>query len=266
MLFFPQLSAMIFWPVIMATSLRNTVDVWTVPVALLLISVRWWETYFKRSKNDKTITREDLNVLSGLSKVKYWFKFTKYRVRKSRAKIYVAVSLWKCGVTILVAMLIQKDRTFADFFNFDINSRCTGRISTSDIPRLNLDWVWVALINILVGFVVYSCARSAAKIQMQKISYAVPLMLNTPLTFGLLIGLCEIWHNNSCAFARGIPGYISFNCYSKIGEVFSSNHLWIFVFWWASQLWITRHIWYPFAGRLSATDKYECFSNSKQNI
>ena len=256
-----QLSVLILWPILLGTILKDSETskneyiqnyIWAIPLALFLISVRWWENYVgtKLPKNHGYASTRYERLLA-------FIQTCRKQVRRSRTKLHIVASLWKCGVTILTAMLLQKDRKMVDMFKFTFEKRCENNATFEHIPGLRLDWVWVFLINFACGLVVYCCARTAAKVQIQRISYAVPLLMTTPILFGLLIGGCEIWNKNHCAFGHRLPTYMFFHCHpeKEAASLFDEHHIYVMVIWWLSQLWITWHIWFPTSERLVRTEK-----------
>ena len=123
---------------------------------------------------------------------------------------------------------------------------------------MELDWIWVWLTNCSTSLVCYFFARSAAKMRIQPLGYALPLVLCTPIMFGLMIGGCE-WSNwNPCAIVTGeLAGYLTYKCYG-VGEIREAcMQQWWFMMpvWWLSQLWIVWHIWFPKSERLAKSEK-----------
>ena len=69
-----------------------------------------------------------------------------------------------------------------------LNCRCGDDIEPGVISDLETDWVFIWIINFSTAWAGYHAARTAAKINIQRISYAVPLVLATPIIFATLIG------------------------------------------------------------------------------
>ncbi len=58
-----------------------------------------------------------------------------------------------------------------------------------------------------------------------------------------------LWNfHNSFAFVENYLWII-------ICFVFVDDYLWIIIIWWLSQLWISRHIWFPQSERLAKTER-----------
>jgi len=81
------------------------------------------------------------------------------------------------------------------------------------IPQMKLDWVFICCVNVAAGLLCYMCARTSAKLRAQRVGYALPLLLSTPVLFALLITGCESWNSDPCQLQGLLPGYIYFKCY-----------------------------------------------------
>ena len=126
------------------------------------------------------------------------------------------------------------------------------------VTEMELDWVWVWLTNCLSSLVCYFVARSAAKMRIQPLAYALPLFLSTPLMFGLIIGGCELSNSDPCAFVTSeLAGYLRLKCFgvNELEEVWMKQLWFLMPIWWFSQLWITWHIWSPKSERLAKSEK-----------
>lgn len=83
-------------------------------------------------------------------------------------------------------------------------------------------------------------------------SFALPLTLTTPVTIGIYIAICH----------GGIDriDFIKDMMYWECSEMFGQGNLrWQLIFglglWWASQIWIAMHIWFPENKRLASTEQ-----------
>jgi chitin synthase len=119
---FVQLSAVILWPLLLIladdNALYDTKLIWSIPVSLVLISLRWWENYVERD------TR--------LGKLRKWFNRLAGDMRRTRTKTQLVASVWKIGLNMVLMMtfvaiqlensgLNWSDRMTA-VFNFDLRS------------------------------------------------------------------------------------------------------------------------------------------------
>jgi len=91
----------------------------------------------------------------------------------------------------------------------------------------------------------------------QRLAYALPLLLTTPIMFALMVGGCEIRNNQPCAFVTDtLDGYLNFRCYkSSPGDVWIEQMWYLLPVLWLSQLWISRHVWFPKCERLAKSEK-----------
>ncbi|CAF1352654.1 unnamed protein product [Adineta steineri] len=97
----------------------------------------------------------------------------------------------------------------------------------------------------------YYFSKSACKMQMQRMAFAVPLTLATPVTLAIMIALCQ-WKTDQIVFIREIM-------YWECSENFATSRItWHIIIglslWYLSQLWITSHIWFPENKRLATTE------------
>lgn len=62
---------------------------------------------------------------------------------------------------------------------------------------------------------------------------------------------------NECAFNRVIPENLFFSCPSmgNFWPYIFNEQIWLWILWFASQMWVTRHIWYPKSPRLASTER-----------
>lgn len=86
---------------------------------------------------------------------------------------------------------------------------------------------------------------------MQRVAFALPLTLATPVSIGIFIALCH-GHLDRIDFIKDMM-------YWECSETFSSGNLrWQLVvglgLWWLSEIWIAIHIWFPENKRLAATE------------
>lgn len=172
-----QLTALIFWPIIDGQSFR-----WTLPVSLILISLRWWENYVS-GESSFTFVR--------------WLSQHRTNIGQAQCKVYLFVSLWKI---ILILAWIAAWHALVGPNNvniFDIRNVFTGT-STMDlggrvvngtwVERRQKMWFWkpnamfllIALVAVTAGFVGNICGKYACRIRIHAFSFAVPLCLVTP--------------------------------------------------------------------------------------
>lgn len=98
----------------------------------------------------------------------------------------------------------------------------------------------------------YYFAKSSCKMCMQRIAFALPLTLATPLTIGIYMAICS----------NGLPRieFIENMMYWECSEALDQGSLkWQLIFglglWWLSEIWITLHSWFPESKRLASTEQ-----------
>ncbi|CAF0869648.1 unnamed protein product [Didymodactylos carnosus] len=97
----------------------------------------------------------------------------------------------------------------------------------------------------------YYFAKSACKMQMQRVAFSVPLTLATPVTLGIFIGLCQ-WKGDQVIFIKEV---MYWECSESLNFQRITWHILIGMgLWWLSELWITAHIWFPENKRLATTE------------
>lgn len=97
----------------------------------------------------------------------------------------------------------------------------------------------------------YYFAKSSCKMCMQRMAFALPLTLATPITIGIYLSICH----------GGIDriDFIKDMMYWECSETFSKGNLrWQLVFglglWWLSEIWLAIHVWFPENKRLASTE------------
>ncbi|CAF4999225.1 unnamed protein product, partial [Rotaria magnacalcarata] len=97
----------------------------------------------------------------------------------------------------------------------------------------------------------YYFSKSACKMQMQRVAFAVPLTLATPVTLAIMIGLCQ-WKTDQIVLIREI---MYWECSENLSSTRITWHIVVGLsLWYLSQLWITSHVWFPENKRLATTE------------
>lgn len=108
------------------------------------------------------------------------------------------------------------------------------------------------IVHIFSTALCYYFAKSSCKMCMQRVAFALPLTLATPLTIGIYIAVC------SGGLSR--IDFIKDMMYWECSETLNRGSLkWQLIFglglWWLSEIWITLHAWFPENKRLAATEQ-----------
>ncbi|XP_043255985.1 chitin synthase chs-2-like [Colletes gigas] len=242
---------------------------WILPIALLLSSCRWWRNYvsdhsyfgfIRLLTTINTDLRNNCYFLQGF--VAIW-----------RSLIFII-----CGLVISIFKGIQIREFFEcvgqNKYNVELIQNSNDSFLTNTLESnyysenilqqrdliINGDTsvpLNIFLIQIFCTFVTYLSAIFAFKTQMHKFSFAFPLSLTTPGTILLIIILCVMRQDDSCAFHKFIPDFLFFKepSYSSMKDFVLSWRIWCWIIWWLSQIWITKHLWFDEKEKLAFKEK-----------
>lgn len=292
---------------------------WELPIALMLVSLVWWENFV-----DRDIKLGSFKLVN--------MKLLKDRIAASRCKMNFISSFWKIGVTILFAYIFHPgifnvanifhspdDSSNDNRFKFDdmgvwtmqpnnfLNNLPFGPVpppvpvkrsvdnlplsanhsqpkqafsaaqillpSFSTLPNqlnglnppngppirrpLNYKDFWITylapmLVQILSSGLCYYTGRLACKICMQRIAFALPLTLVTPVTLTLALVACK-WFPSLTILQ---PDFVFWTCHEgyQVGA-FKWHVICGLALWWLSQLWIGGHVWFGKGQRLAFTER-----------
>lgn len=258
-----QGSALAIWPIA-----EKGPRAWCIPIAVVLVSMRWWENYLDK--------KSPIGFIKKLSSVKE-------DLRKSRYFTYIFMSIWKI-LLILCAMFgflnitmesatlifrgfsvsfrshpiqvqqVRRTMLLADMPDIPTASPLDEQVS---IPSIAMAPIHVALIQISAALVCYVFAKFSCKICIQGFSFAFPISLTIPVSISMLIASCGIVTEDECFFESIIPKYLFWTCPQGnfLQEFISDKYAWIWLLWLLSQTWIAVHIWTPKCERLASTEK-----------
>lgn len=255
-----QASSFVVWPLI-----ENKSSLWLIPISVLLISIGWWENFVSENSPNNFIKNIGIN---------------KKTFNNHRYFSYLFISLWKCVIFFVTALIIIFIKEDSVEFMFDLfvkgfeehkihitevepivpGSSIQEIIKIGpgiDIISSNLTPVWVFLINISCTYGCYAFAKFACKILVQRFSFAFPLNLAVPVTISGLIAMSGYYADDSCYYSSTIPRYLFFKIppiYS-LGDFLGEQLAWIWLLWLLSQAWITVHIWNPRCEKLARTER-----------
>lgn len=117
-----QLSMLVVWPLAVAASdaesLYDRTLIWSLPTALLCVSVRWWENYVDRD--------------SRFGRIRKWMNRLAGDIRRTRTKTQLMASVWKMGLNVVLMMLfvgmqlddagLSWNERMTAVFHFDVRS------------------------------------------------------------------------------------------------------------------------------------------------
>ncbi|XP_076280486.1 chitin synthase chs-2 isoform X3 [Lasioglossum baleicum] len=252
---------------------RNTngTPTWVLPVSLLLSSCRWWLNYVSD------------HSYCGLIK---FLAAVRTDLENSRHLLQGYIAFWRCLIFISSALVISifKGIQFREFFKFLGMSQYNVELAFSNSSfvgnTLNtvfyfgdnefqqedpytltvnaLAPLYTFLIQTFCGFLVYRVAIFAYKTQMHKFGVALPISLVTPGTTLLIIMFCIVRNGDSCVFRDFLSDYLFFKepmSYNDIKDFILSWHIWCWIIWWLSQIWISLQLWFNQKEKLAPVEK-----------
>lgn len=108
------------------------------------------------------------------------------------------------------------------------------------------------ILQVLASGLCYYKGRLACKLCMQRLGFALPLTLVTPVTLSVALILCK-WFPESAVFQTD---FVYWTCHEGYQ---TGSFKWQVIcglgFWWLSQLWIGGHVWFGKGQRLAFTER-----------
>lgn len=255
-----QLISLIIIPWLSSSSNKN---VWYLIIAIIFISIGWWENFI--DKNSKS------QFLDKLFLIKKDFE-------KNRYFTLLIVSTWKIivlfGGMLLIFYITEGSPMVKNLFiNFrDSFGNHTIQLKSDKnfeedlmIDSLNLTCIWMILAQIISSYLCYAFSKFACKICIQALGFAFPISLVVPVTISLISFIMDIRYQNKCLLTSYYQPfqYIFWNGQKGV-TLYDDNkfqfdsELWLY-FWWGicflSQIWICNYIWYKPSERLASTER-----------
>ena len=271
---FVQFGSLFGWAVVsFGMRDQNAHDIfWFVPIALLFISISWWENFLEASSNNK-IMRKLIQAKEDLE------------TKNTRYLVYLFMSLWKIalllGVMVLIFYITEGSKTVnAVFKNFTLGfsehniTAVRSKEHLESSKQLEDDTflfrahhsttIWILIIHVAATYLCYATAKFACKICIQGFSYAFPVNLTTPVTLSFLTWMSRFVVDNKCRVTdKFFPfqynywyfGNNDIDAFTYTHEPFNylSSTLWVLCL--ASQIWITIHVWGSKNERLAPTER-----------
>ncbi|XP_055379056.1 chitin synthase chs-2 [Condylostylus longicornis] len=248
-----QVTGFLVWPF-----LGGQPQLWLLIPALILISFRWWENYCAG--------------LPSSSFLRYLVEIRQQLI-ECRPYIYLFVAPFKI-IFFAIASLLLDGQNFKSYFEYFLSGWYQHDIiiknkiplftdqNTTDsefekIKSEPMAHIWIFIIHIFTSYLCYITAKFACKIKIQEFSFALPLTLAGPFSLGLLLSLSGIREMDVCVFHNYFPDYLAFRGIPiyNVWNYILDEYIYVWVIWWISQLWITRHIWKPKNDRNASTEK-----------
>ena len=108
------------------------------------------------------------------------------------------------------------------------------------------------LLKIFSDALCFYMGRLACKLCMQRVCFALPITLVTPLALSILVVMCSV-APKSTVF---VENFLFWSCYADYAK---DSFKWQVAcglgLWWLSELWISGHIWFGKSQRLAFTER-----------
>ncbi|CAF0778856.1 unnamed protein product [Didymodactylos carnosus] len=115
-----------------------------------------------------------------------------------------------------------------------------------------LTYLTPMILKVISDALCFYMGRLACKLCMQRICFALPITLVTPVVLTILLALCEFFPKSTVF----IDGFIYWSCYEDFAkESFKWQVVCGLALWWLSELWIGGHIWFGKSQRLAFTER-----------
>ena len=243
-----QTTALFMWTVVDKPSdLRESGHFsWALPVSLMLISLSWLPnfvmgSYIIKGKQEGSRGNEILDLWADIHYEDHYH-------------LYLFVSLAKIVMTIMSLIVIThlENHSIKLLFDFSAHqSECAGKAFLDVLQDMDRAWMIIVAVHAVVSLWCFVAALRLCKINMDKLSLAVPLSASLLVTFTVFISACR---PEGQLFGL-LPGYAEFACPDPNKSLWSDSHVWIGFFWWLSFLWITSHIWFKSDKRLERSQR-----------
>ena len=209
---------------------------WELPVGLLLVSIINWENYIS---NDVTIGRFRLP-----------FSVWKKNLHLVRQRLYIFISLWKIGCSILLAVVLCDNFKFTMTFTGPKHVAVVSHnSSTNDSAHGGYFQQYGPLYaNVLSSILCSYMSGLACKLCMQRIGFSLPLALATPVSAVVVMMQCKY---NFLALEG--------TCYFWVCPEKDQSELIYYMVMlgivWLSQMIIVSHVWFPASSRMSKIER-----------
>ncbi len=224
---------------------------WKIPVAIFLVSLPLSSYYFHLNKVTKRISKS-----SGLNSIILSIKNFFSNVEQSKHRLGLVTNLWKIGIILLFSHYFYPNYLKNTILFITANPNQNSSVFNQSFPYTRhserLSFFGAFIVHFVSSLMLYLASSLAFKLRMIRFSFALPLTLVTPILFIISLLICEYGVLNLNTNWLTDFNY-NFICEknSKI-QVFAACGLCL---WWASHLWVTRHIWAKWKGNSNTTIK-----------
>lgn len=108
------------------------------------------------------------------------------------------------------------------------------------------------ILKIVSDALCFYMGRLACKLCMQRICFALPITLVTPLALTILLVMCSVAPKSTIF----VENFLFWSCYADYAQdSFRWQVICGLALWWLSELWIGGHIWFGKSQRLAFTER-----------
>ena len=225
---------------------------WALPLGLILTSFGWWECYVTESGMFSWFWKIKMKMSFGkISDTEFGRKrlfdnsiripilgftlqlYAPDEKAPSRGPTYFVISLWKIGVFLMLMSLLLPElqivsnysSLYSNFIrSFEFNEYILDGLDilgTEELIRWEKLWqsqTLVIIVQICSSWTLYSVSKFAIKCNIERIGFALPMTLITPLCLWTLTPLCVNRNKDPCFYSSSFPKYLFFNCPATISE------------------------------------------------
>ena len=260
--------------------IHTPVLIWSLPVGLILTSFGWWECYLTEFGSTEWMWRIRKKMSDGLEndekvssnvllKFELPFSHTVINIPKlketnqrspARGPTYLIISLWKIGIFLaLFSVLVPGIGIVSDY-----NTLYSKFISAFQVNEYQLDGheisevlqgserIWqsktiIIFIQVTCSWILYSVSKFAIKCNIEKLGFALPMTLITPVSIWTMTPLCVNRAKDACAYTSTFPRFLFFNCPVEqriYGNWYDNLMFWgLMLLLFLSFFWVSYQIW-----------------------
>lgn len=196
--------------------------------ALFLCSFSWWENF---------IDDRFCGALKDTNALQIAMLGLKFDLQECRPMLFTLAAPVKAAVCASLAYFLRDPEII-----FNLGEAIKSLSDQTHDIRLNTSIV----VLVLSAFAGHYTAYTACKLQMQIVSYSIPLLLSTPTAVAIVYFDCQ--YNFLSVVSQEVR-----SCDSDFLHLWW--HLPLSALWFISVYWIGRHIWYPTQERLAKSEK-----------
>ena len=250
---------------------------WAIPLAVILTSCGWWETFTEEesaSRLGQLLWDIKSQMLGGSERPP-----TRDRIYTILAPIKLLAFYTSMVLMAWRTNIIDRPSQLTELFTKSFGNH-TYRVSSLELEVVGgeqiddgtMDKVFfilydvtqhpllLLLIQIAASYLAYISSKFASKVWIQTFSFAFPILMVLPFSLTFLFTMCGARARDECAFegsAFHIPNRLFFEC-PDTGDFWSylwNSSTWFAFIWFLSYVWINSHIWFCESVKLASSEQ-----------